>query len=93
MALTLKKKGDDMNSDKKWSYVYALVSLLIIPLLYRSIGIFSYWYYEVPKELSLLILFVVVPVGTYVCVKKVILAIKFLLMTKNRTNGRKKQAE
>ncbi|MBL0878660.1 hypothetical protein [Serratia ureilytica] len=82
-----------MSSDKKWYYVYALVSLLIIPLLYRSVGIFSYWYYEVPKELSLLILFVVVPVGTYVCVKKIILAIKFLLTTKSSGNGRKKQSE
>lgn len=79
-----------MNSEKKWYYLYAFLSLLIIPLLYRSVGIFSYWYYEIPKELSLLILFIVVPVGTYVCVKKIILAIKFLFGNTNKSNGKKK---
>ncbi|WP_199638448.1 hypothetical protein JEM67_23450 [Serratia sp. PAMC26656] len=79
-----------MNSEKKWYYLYVFLSFLIIPLLYRSLGIFSYWYYEIPRELSLLILFVVVPVGTYVCVKKIILAIKFLFRATNKSNEKKK---
>ncbi|CAI1147204.1 Uncharacterised protein [Serratia fonticola] len=71
-----------MTPEKKWHYFYLFISFLIVPVLYLNLGMAVYWFYSIPKSLSLMVLWVVIPVGTYVSVKHVFLAIKCIFSEK-----------
>lgn len=80
-----------MSAEKKWHYFYLLVSFLIVPTLYLNLGMVVYWFYSIPKVLSLMTLWVVIPVGTYVLVKNVSLAFRYIFTNSKMINNRSEQ--
>lgn len=76
-----------MNSEKKWHYFCLFISFLLVPALYLNSGMVVYWFYSIPKSLSLIILWVVIPVGTYVSVKRVSLSIRYIFSKSKAINN------
>ncbi|TCB96653.1 hypothetical protein E0L21_23805 [Kosakonia quasisacchari] len=64
--------------EKKWHYFYLFISFLVVPVLYLNLGMVVYWFYSIPKIFSLMILWVVIPVGTYVSVKYLALTFRYI---------------
>ena len=80
-----------MNFEKNWHYFCVIISFLIVPALYLNLNMVVYWFYRIPNELSLIILWVAIPVGTYVSIKNILLSIKYIFRKDNHIQKDKRQ--
>lgn len=80
-----------MHFEKKWHYLCVIISFLIVPALYLNLNMVVYWFYRIPNELSLIILWVAIPVGTYVSIKNILLSIKYIFRKDNHIQKDKRQ--
>lgn len=91
VVLVLLIKVLTMHFEKKWHYLCLIISFLIVPALYLNLNMVVYWFYSIPKELSLIILWVAIPVGTYVSIKNILLSMKYIFRKDNHIQEDKRQ--
>jgi len=77
-----------MNKDKIWQHIYVFTLIIITPAIYKSIGIADFWFFDIPRNISLVILMITTPVGFYIVLKKFSFVLKWLTKTWRENNSR-----
>lgn len=75
-----------MNKEKVLHYIYIVILFLILPPVYKNIGMATFWFYSFPEFVSRMFLMLTVPIGSYVVLKKIILALIWLIRAPSQNN-------
>lgn len=78
-----------MSNEKSINIICLVIAAIIILPLFNYVGIFSSWYYILPKEVLMFLFMIVIPIGTFVIVKKMIFLFSWFITTWNGSRKNK----
>jgi len=61
-----------MKTNKRREYLYGFILILTLPAIFKTIGIAEFWFYELPKLLTSILVLITLPIGFYVLVNKIV---------------------